>query len=202
MSGPAAEPRPAAPLQRRPLLRGLTLLGGLALLKGAGRAVVGIPAPEGSTPGGPWTTLDRRTATTVTHVALVLHGEPGRAAFAGRRWRPADDVDRLLSALAVDQRRALVGAIRLLEEWTPGWRGFSALPPDAQSRALEGWRTSRLAVRRAIWGFLHAATRSSYADSPAGWAQMGYPGPCRGDVGYPGRMPGQSVAFEWDPRVP
>lgn len=202
MSELSSEPRLASPLRRRPFLRGLALLGGLALLKGAGRAVVGVPAPEGPTAGGPWTALDERTATTVTHVALALHGERGREAFAGGRWRPADDVDRLLGALAADQRKALVGAIRLLEEWTPGWRGFSALDPEAQTRALEGWRTSRLAVRRSIWGFLHAATRSSYADSPAGWAHMGYPGPCRGDVGYPGRMPGQSVAFDWDPRVP
>lgn len=188
--------------KRRTALRVVGLLAGLAAVKGVGRALVGSHMPAGAAPGGPWQALTPATAATATHAALALHGDHGRRAFAEGRWRPADDVDRLLMQLAHDQRQALIGALRLIEEWTPGWRGFSGLEPAAQHAALESWRTSRLALRRSIWGFLHAATRSSFADTAPGWAWLGYPGPCRGDVGYAGRLPGQSVTFVWDERVP
>ncbi len=189
-------------MKRRVLLRTVAILGGLVALKGIGRAIVGTAPPTAAPIGGPWQVLTATAAATVTHVALALHGQPGRRAFAEGDWRPADDVDRLLSGLPADQRKALLGAIRLVEEWTPGWHGLSGLSPARQLDALESWRSSRLALRRSVWGFLHAATRSSFADSAYGWAWMGYPGPCRDDVGYAGRMPGQSVAFAWDERVP
>ena len=189
-------------LRRRALLRTVAVLGGLAAIKGIGRAVIGTVPPAGPTIGGPWQILTPTAAATITHVALALLGEPGQRAFAERGWRPADGVDRLLGGLAPDQQKALLGAIRLVEEWTPGWYGLSGLSPASQHAALESWRTSRLALRRSVWGFLHAATRSSFADSTYGWSWIGYPGPCRTDVGYAGRAPGQSVAFVWDERVP
>ena len=114
-------------LRRRALLRTVAVLGGLAAIKGIGRAVVGTVPPAGPTIGGPWQILTPTAAATITHVALALLGEPGQRAFAERGWRPADGVDRLLGGLAPDQQKALLGAIRLVEEWTPGWYGLSGL---------------------------------------------------------------------------
>ena len=118
---------------------------------------------------------------------------------AGQVFVMSGHVDGMFGNLAPDQRQALGMGIHLLEEWTVGLTGFSRLSRDNQVAFLAGWRTSRLALHRTVWGALHAMTVSSFAAVEAGSKTlMGHPGPCVGT----GRPPGQTALFVWDEAVP
>jgi hypothetical protein len=85
--------------------------------------------------------------------------------------RTRKDVLQLLGLLD----NALAGFL-LDGEATP----FSRLEAAAQDAVLEGWRRSRIALRRTGYQALRRlATTHFYAD-PASWAGIGYPGPPRG----------------------
>lgn len=185
------------PLRRRDLLAASVLgVAALAALKAGGRWVAGVRVPARPLPA--LTHLSPRAASTVTAAALAMVGPRGEAAYEAGRWEPAADVDQLLGRLAADQRDQLLLALGLFEEWTLGWQGFSAWDRQTQRDTLAAWRTSSLGLQRSVWGFLHAATCSSFSGSEVGWEAMGYPGPCVGT----GRPPGQLVAFAWDEGVP
>lgn len=191
------------PLRRRDVLAfGVLGVGALGLGRLAGRALVGVTAPSIPRDEGRLTWIDARQEALVTAVALAMVGPHAEQDYDAGRWDPAADVDRLLGALAPDQRRMLGLTLYAFEEATWSLSGFSGLPRERQVAILASWRTSRLAAARTVWGFLHAATVTSYSGGPAGWARMGYPGPCLPSDTTPGRPPGQRVAFEWDEVVP
>lgn len=191
------------PLRRRDLLRGaVALVAGYAVLKAGVRVFGGPTTPALTRDPARLRVLTPALEAVVTAAALAFNGDPGEEAYAAGSWDPAADVDALLSALAPDQAGLLCVAIRLFEEWTPGLTGFSGLDRADQVAKLAAWRTGRLALQRSVWGFLHAASTSSFAGSDAGWALVGYPGPCVPGPRGPGRMPGQRARFTWDESVP
>ncbi len=170
--------------------------GGLAAAKVGGRWLLGAEGP--SRPLPELTHLSPRQAAIVTAAALAMVGPAAEAAYEAGRWEPARDVDGLLGRLAADQRTTVGVGIHLLEEWTLGMRGFSSWDRATQRSTLTAWRTSGLALHRSVWGFLHAATCSSFSGSEAGWELAGYPGPLVGSS----RPPGQSATLEWGEGVP
>ena len=190
-------------LRRRDLLKGT-----VALVAGYGALKAGVRLLRGPAPAlierdpARLTVLSPALEAVVTAAALAFNGAVGEAAYHDQGWDPAADVDALMAHLAADQVRLLTIGIRLFEEWTPGLTGFSGLPTSAQVQKLAAWRTGDLALQRSVWGFLHAACCSSFAGHAAGWALVGYPGPCVPGAHGPGRMPGQSTTFTWDEVVP
>ncbi len=190
---------PPRRLRRRDFLAlSVVGVGGAALIKVGGRWVIGASDPPGSPDLSGLLHLSQRQARIVTAAALAMVGPAAEEAFVQGKWSPARGVDDLLGRLASDQRSQLGVALHLLEEWTVGLRGFSSWSREDQRALLARWRTSSLGLHRSVWGFLHAATASTFSGSEAGWEVMGYPGPC---VGL-GRSPGQTAIFEWDERVP
>ncbi len=184
-------------LQRRDFLK-LTVLGvaSIAAIKVGGRALIGASAPPRPLPK--LTHLSPRQAATVTAAALVMVGPAAKQAYLDGDWEPTEFIDDVFGRLPADQRQSLGMALILFEEWTLGLTGFSGWDADTQRRVLASWRTSDMGLKRSVWGFLHAATCSSFSGSPAGWQVMGYPGPVVGGT----RMPGQSATFTWDEAVP
>ena len=146
--------------------------------------------------------LSAKQAAIVEAAAVAIVGPQGLAAFTSGQWDPAADVDAMLGRLPADQAKLLGIALHLFENGRLGFRGFSRLSAEKQERHLRAWQTGSLALQRSTWGFLHAATCSSFSGSNAGWRAMGYPGPCLPNAGTPGRAPGQSALYAWDEKVP
>lgn len=192
-----------ATLRRRDLLRALAGGAGLlALVKVGGRAVIGPALPARALDPARLTTLSPRQEAIVTAAALAMVGTPGRAAYAAGDWDPALAFDAMLGEMPRDQRKLAGVSLHLLEEWGWGLSGFSSLAPDEAEARLAAWRTSDLALHRTVWALLHALCTAPFASSEAGLAALGHPGPCVASPGHPGRPPGQSALFEWDPLVP
>lgn len=192
-------PTPPPRLRRRDFLKFGALAVGAYGLGKAGLAMLG-----GDAPARPATLahLSPKQAAIVTAAAAVIVGAAGRAALAQSLWNPAADVDGMLERMAPDQRAMLGVGLHLVENATWGLRGFTSFSFERQAAHLDAWRTSGVALKRGIWGFLHAATATSFASTAAGWKAMGYPGPCLASSGAPGRPPGQSAAYTWDEKVP
>ncbi|TNE90318.1 MAG: hypothetical protein EP330_08335 [Deltaproteobacteria bacterium] len=185
------------PLRRRDFLKWSVLaVGAAATAKIGSRALLGVTMPSRTLPE--LRHLSPRQAATVTAAALAMVGPAGERAYEAGEWEPALGVDDMLGGLAADQRDQLGVALVLFEEWAVGPTGFSSWTREAQRARLAAWRTSSLGLHQSVWGFLHAATTSSFGFSEAGWRRMDYPGPCVGTS----RAPGQTATFEWDEAVP
>jgi hypothetical protein len=178
---------------------GVAGVGILVGVKVVGRVVIGVE-PTGRE-GPPLQHLSERHAATVVAAVGPMLGAQAEDARVRGRWDPAAAVDRFFDLMAPDQRQLLGVALTLLEEWTVGLRGFSKQDAAGRAAWLEAWRVGSLPVHRSTWGFLHAALAAAWAATPDGWEQLGYPGPCVASVGHAGRMPGQSVSFDWDESV-
>jgi hypothetical protein len=195
------ETKPLPRLRRRDFLTGTAALaGGYALLKGGFAALKGSAgtAPVALGPAH----LSARQTAIFTAVALAIVGPAGRREFDRGQWDPAGDFDDLLGRLAPDQRKLIGIGLILFENASLGLRGFTRMDEEGQAAHLATWRTGRLALQRSIWGVLHAGAAVAFSGRESGWSLMGYPGPCLPAGKHPGRPPGQSVAFEWDPDVP
>ncbi|MFQ5699884.1 MAG: GMC family oxidoreductase N-terminal domain-containing protein [Myxococcota bacterium] len=90
-------------------------------------------------------------------------------------------VDEILARLEPEVREALEAALRWVEWWPflgeGRWARFSSLDPAAQRESLEGWRTSRLEVRRRVFRALRGLSLLAYWSRPETWPLLGYPGP-------------------------
>ena len=89
-----------------------------------------------------------------------LNGGPGAPAF--------------LYVADRDEGLILVGAGSLLDGRT---RPFTQLDAAGQDATLDGWRRSRISVRRTAFQALHGLCMGSYYASPETYAAVGYPGP-------------------------
>jgi hypothetical protein len=78
------------------------------------------------------------------------------------------EVDELLSLLAHPAGR--VGLFGLTSSWD------TASPGDV-TEALQGLRTSSLALRQQVFHALRDLTNGAYFADPATWSTVGYPGP-------------------------
>jgi len=92
-------------------------------------------------------------------------------------------VDGLLATMHPGDVGELETALALLENAVAGLvfdgnpRPFSASPPAVQDAVLSAWRTSRLSVRRQVFGALRGLISSAYHAHPDTYAGVGYPGP-------------------------
>lgn len=168
----------------------------------AGKAAVGAFSRTPLVSRAKLAHLSPKQAAIIEAAAVAIVGPQGLIALTAGEWDPAADVDTMLGRMPEDQRGLLGIALHLFENARLGFRGFSRLRADQQEMHLEAWRTGGLALQRSTWGFLHAATASSFSGCEAGWRAMGYPGPCMPSQSSPGRPPGQSALFPWDEKVP
>lgn len=95
----------------------------------------------------------------------------------------AGQIDALLATMHPGVGTELGQVLGLLENAAAGLlfdgnpRPFSGSAPAVQDAVLEGWRTSRLSVRRQAYKALRGLVASAYYASLATWAGVGYPGP-------------------------
>jgi hypothetical protein len=114
----------------------------------------------------------------------VAPGSPGGAPFPpASELLVAEKIDELLSTSDPAMTTELTQALLLLENALAGLvldgrpRAFTACTPGEQDAVLEGWRTSRLHVRRQVYKALRGLCASAYYGSPEVYAAVGYPGP-------------------------
>jgi hypothetical protein len=165
-------------MQRRTLLKlglGASVLlalagGGLAMLKpglvggrlsGPARAVFGALANailDGSLPApGP-----ERNA------ALAAHLQRLEATLAGFPAATQAELSQLLALLASAPGR--IGLTGLREDWAEA-------SVVSLQQALQGLRSSSLAMRQQVYHALRDLTNAAYYADPQSWPLLGYPGP-------------------------
>lgn len=156
-------------------------------LAGAGLLAVGgvglsLQATVPVAPSQPLRALSERGYSILVAVADRIC--PGGGALpSARELDVAGQVDALLATLhpgvaaEVEQVLALLenAAFALVMDGNP--RPFSASSPATQDRVIEGWRTSRLSVRRQAISALKGLVSSAYYADPRTHAGVGYPGP-------------------------
>lgn len=154
--------------------------GAVALaLGGVGLALQGT-VPRA--PGAPLVALDPRAFSVLAAVADRICPGGGGLPTASEA-RVAEKLDQLLSTLDPAVTVELSQLLRLIENALVGFafdgriRAFTALTPERQDRVLEGWRTSRLPLRRAGFKALAGLCNATYWATPSTWPHTGYPGP-------------------------
>ncbi len=191
--------RPAPKLRRRDFLK----IGALGLVAyGAAKALPTALTDEPEVAHAPLQYLSNRQARVVAEAAATIVGPGTRAALESGEWDPAHDVDTMLMRMPAAQRRLLGVSLHLFEHGGWGLTPFSRLPREKQAQYADDWRTSRVGLKRSVWGFLHAAAASSFSSTAVGWGMMGYPGPTVPGKTHSGRAPGQTAGYTWDERVP
>ena|SRR6185437_6585087 len=93
-----------------------------------------------------------------------------------------EGVDELLAAMTPEDVRR-VGTLLTLFDYSAiarYGRPFSRLAEDRRRRYLEGWMTSRIALRRVIYRALRGLCLNAYYQAPAAWPAMHYDGPLVG----------------------
>lgn len=193
---------PNTVLRRRDFLRrSVIVVLVFGVVKGAWRTLRAPDVPAVSRDPQRLVLLTPRTEAIYTAAALAMVGPTALLAYDAGEWDPAADFDALLGRLAPDQASLVSTGLLVLQEWTLGFTGFTELSRDDQIARLEAWRTGSLGLHRSVWGVIHAGACSSFSSRSVGWRVMGYPGPCLATDG-PGRPPGQTAPFVWDPEVP
>lgn len=97
--------------------------------------------------------------------------------------RVAEGVDALLATMHPAAAAELGQALLLVENALTGvvfdgrFVPFTAASPEAQDAALDGWRTSRIGLRRKVYKALRGLVISTYYANPAIAPLVGYPGP-------------------------
>lgn len=150
----------------------MLLLGSLAalVLVALGvRVLAGYPRPEAR-----FGVLGRAEIALVSAAAETLYPPGGEIPASGRDADLAGYVDRYLGALH-GRSRVLIRLLFFLVEHATllfpapgrgGWRRFSALRPEQREAVLEGWRTSRLFLRRLVFTSLRSILTMGYFAHP------------------------------------
>ena len=90
-------------------------------------------------------------------------------------------IEAILSRLDAELVSALRIALRVVDWWPALLEGkfqrFSNLAPEAQARSLEGWRSSGIEARRAVFAALRNLALLAYWSRPETWPLIGYGGP-------------------------
>ncbi|HMV65939.1 MAG TPA: gluconate 2-dehydrogenase subunit 3 family protein, partial [Myxococcota bacterium] len=138
-------------------------------------------------PRRPLRALDARSFAVLAAVAERV--APGGPSPNGAAFPSASDVmvpekiDALLATCDPAMTGEVSQALLLLENALAGLvldgraRAFTACDADEQEAILEGWRTSRLHLRRQVYKALRGLCASAYYASPEVYAAVGYPGP-------------------------
>lgn len=176
MSNERAATAALATLDRRGFLR----LVGVASAAGIVPAGCAPAIPEWLVPDVPLAVLTARQYAVVTAVAARLAGTAVATAIGERRLRPAAVADTWLArtpALAAPLGQALTVLEHAVAPFTPKLRAFSRLDVVEQARVLDDFRTSRLALKRAIYAGVRSVALLGVYLAPEGRALVPYPGP-------------------------
>lgn len=149
-----------------PIGTGLAVALAVAL---AWRAFGGYPRPALR-----FARLSRREAAFIAAAAEALFPPGGVVPPSGLDAGVPAWTDRWLDALPRATRLLVRLLFALVEHATlgfpapgwDGWRRFSSLDAEQRGRALEGWRTSRLFVRRLVFTSLRAIVTQAYFADP------------------------------------
>lgn len=165
-------------MQRRTLLTVGALGAAVLAVAGTGLALIQPGRREGKLTAEAQTML-RAVATTVLSDLLPANAQQRTAALTSHLGRLSDtiagmpssvqaEIDELLTIVSsAPGRRALVGLS------TP-WADASSAEVGA---ALQGMRSSSLALRQQAFHALRDLTNGAYFADPSTWAAIGYPGP-------------------------
>jgi hypothetical protein len=170
-------------VNRRALLRLGALAPAMLALRALPHAALATPAagganPSGSAAGG---VLEEDESELLLAIVerMVDAGEPDAP-------RPRDigtlaAIDSVLGRLDPEIVDPLRTALWLVDWWpTLGelrFRRFRSLSPSEQDESLEGWRTSGLTLRRAVFYALRNLAMLGYWSQSETWALIGYAGP-------------------------
>jgi len=105
-------------------------------------------------------------------------------------------VDGVLDTLHPGDAKEFVQALALMENALVGlafqgrFSTFSGSSPAVRTAALEGWRTSGLALRRTAFTAVSGLCMGAYWSDPSTYAHVGYPGPPPLGAAAPGRKRG------------
>ena len=113
---------------------------------------------------------------------MVDTGEPGAPSVSDTG--AIERIEQLLAGLD----REVVGSVKLLLRVVDLWpavmelrfRRFRSLSDAEKDESLEGWLTSRIALRRQIFFGLRNLAQYGYWTDDSTWPLVGYPGPMIG----------------------
>jgi hypothetical protein len=170
---------PAAPAPTRRWV----LVGATAGALGLGMAGIAAWPSLLRAPRAPLRVLDGATFSTLAAVADRVCPAVSSLPSAWDLEVP-ERVDESLWGMHPATAAEVCTALRLLELGLLGVvdgriRPFTRLPPAAQDRVLERWRTSRIGVRRATWDAVAGMVSAAYWSQPSTFRHVGYPGPPR-----------------------
>jgi hypothetical protein len=154
------------------------LLGGALLALGGSIGLATWPSREAVRPRRKLQALDAQQFAILAAVAARTVEAPEADAL-----EIAHRCDERLALAFPEAREDFGKLLLLLENGLAGLifdgraKPFTRLSPEAQTRALEHWRDSKLAVRRGGYAVLRRLTQSVWYAAPEGWAWTGYPGP-------------------------
>lgn len=163
-------------MKRRSFLKKGLAGGALLALGGAGLGL--FPGRRLASPAQALRVLDDRAFQVMVAIAGRVVPLPSADPVA-----IAHNVDLALSRAAPEAQSDMVKLLGLFENALPGLlldgrtAPFTRLGPEAQDRALERWRDSRLVLRR---GGYHAVRRlclAAWYGERAAWASLRYGGP-------------------------
>jgi len=100
--------------------------------------------------------------------ALQAHLDRLQATVAGMPPAMQAEVDQLFTLLLTPPGR--LGLFGLSAPWHEA-------SPEAVREALQGLRTSRLALKQQVFHALRDLTNAAWLADPSTWAAIGYPGP-------------------------
>jgi hypothetical protein len=117
-------------------------------------------------------------------VALVPYFHPVRSEFPDAMSVGVPKaVDDILAMLDEPNRAELLQLLGLVENALPNFlfqgvpKPFTKQGEIQQAVTMEGWRTSRIALRRTGFLALRTLMISAYYGNPSTWAAVGYSGP-------------------------
>lgn len=157
---------------------GLGLAGAVALSLGGIALRPTVLRPSAT----PLLALDERTFSVLA--AFAERVGPANGAFpAASALRIAEKVDALLATCPPEMVAEIKQALLLFDNALAGLfldgrpSTFSSCDPATQDAIIDGWKNSRLDLRRRVYKALRGLCAGAYYGSPEVYAAIGYPGP-------------------------
>jgi hypothetical protein len=163
-------------MNRRSFLRKGALAGVLLFAGGAGLAL--FPTRRSYTPRKHLKALDEKRFAILAAVAARIVQAPGVDPVG-----IAHGIDETIDLWVEENRADFLKLLGLFDNGLAGLildghaRPFTHLGPEAQDKALEAWRDSRILLRRAGFQTLRKLTAAVHWSNPTNWASSGYAGP-------------------------
>lgn len=158
------------------------IFGGLLLAAGGAAWVALRPGKHEPEPAGGRVALSPREYAALAAVARRLLPRGGTWP-APETVGVAQACDKVIARLDEISRVELRQLLNLLESGLSGLlsavsaQPFTLMGPEDQDAVLEGWRKSRLMLKRSGFHALRSLAVGVYFADPTVWPAMGYPGP-------------------------